>query len=138
MNGLAAQALRETKTPVRQLDIRPRNGDLIDVIVTVSWPFVPPLKVAVAVDQQPQFPDSPILVLRWSLFGGLGAIAARLLGSMGKLPPGVRLDGDRLMLDIRVLAAQSPAAPLLQYLRTLEVHTLDDRLVIVTNAEIPG
>ena len=138
MNGLAAQALRETKTPVRQLDIRPRNGDLIDVIVTVSWPFVPPLKVAVAVDQQPQFPDSPILVLRWSLFGGLGAIAARLLGSMGKLPPGVRLDGDRLMLDIPVLAAQSPAAPLLQYLRTLEVHTLDDRLVIVTNAEIPG
>jgi hypothetical protein len=138
LNGLVAQALRETKTPVRQLDIRPRAGDLIDVIVTLSWPFVPPLKVAVAVDRQPEFPGSPVLVLRWSFLGGLGAIGARLLGAMDKLPPGVRLDGDRLLLDIPVLAARSPAASLLQYLRTLEVHTADDRLVIVLNAEIPG
>ena len=138
LNGLAAQALRDTKTPVRQLDIRPRAGDLIDVIVTVSWPFVPPLKVLLAVERQPQFPGSPLLVLRWSLFGGLGAIAAKFLGAMDKLPPGVRLDGEHLSLDIPTLAAQSPAAPMLQYLRTLEVHTVVDRLVIVVNADIPG
>ena len=138
LNSLAARALQGTTTPVRQLDIRPRPGDLIDVIVTVSWPFVPPLKVLVAVERQPQFPGSPVLVLRWSLFGGLGAIAAKLLGTMDKLPPGVRLDGDHLSLDILALAARSPAASMLQYLKTLEVHTVEDRLVIVANAEIPG
>ena len=77
-------------------------------------------------------------MLRWSLFGGLGAIAAKFLGAMDKLPPGVRLEGEHLSLDIPTLAAQSPAAPMLQYLRTLEVHTVDDRLVIVVNAEIPA
>jgi hypothetical protein len=138
VNGLAARALQGTTTPIRQLDIRPRAGDLIDVMVTVSWPFVPPLKVVVAVERQPQFPGSPILVLRWSLFGGLGAIAARLLGAMDKLPPGVRLDGEHLSLDIPTLAAQSPAAAMLRYVKTLEVHTAEGRLIIVTSAEIPG
>jgi hypothetical protein len=57
---------------------------------------------------------------------------------MEKLPRGVRLDGDHLFLDIPTLALQSPAASLLQYVKTLEVHTADDRLIIVANAEIPG
>ena len=138
LNRLAAHALEGTTTPVREVDIRPRAGDLVDVMVTVTWPFVPPLKVQVAVERQPQFPGSPILVLRWSLFGGLGAIAAKLLGATDKLPPGIRLDGDHLLLDIPTLAARSPAASMLQYLRTLEVHTEDDRLIIVADAQIPG
>jgi hypothetical protein len=138
LNQLAARALQGTTAPVRQLDIRPRAGDLIDVIVTVTWPFVPPLKVLVAVERQPKFPNSPILVLRWSLFGGLGAIAARVLGAMDKLPPGVRLEGEHLSLDIPTLAARSPAASMLQYLKTLEVHTADGRLIILADAQIPG
>jgi hypothetical protein len=137
LNELAAQALRGTTTPVRQLDIRPREGDQLDVIVTVSWPFVPPLKVAIAVDRQPIFPDSPVLVLRWSLLGGVGAIASRLIGAFHRLPAGVRLDGDRLELDIAALAARSPAAPLLRYMRTLELHTVADRAVIVVDLEVP-
>jgi len=123
--------------PVRQVDIRPREGDELDAIVTVSWPFVPPLKVAIAVDRQPQFPASPVLVLRWSLLGGLGAIASRLISALDRLPAGVRLDGDRLELDITVLAAKSPAAPLLHWVRTLELHTAADRVVIVADLEVP-
>lgn len=138
LNQIIADALRGTSTPVRSVRVRPLTGEQFEAVVTTSMPFVPPLTVQVAVDQQPRFPASPFLVLRWSFLGGLGAIGARLLGAMEKLPPGVRLDGDRLMLDIPVLAARSPAASMLQYLRTLEVHTLDDRLVIVAKAEIPG
>ena len=100
LNRLVAHALQGTTTPVRQVDIRPRDGDRLDAIVTVSWPFVPPLKVAFAVDGQPQFPAPPVLVLRWSALGGLGAIASRLIAALHRLPPGVRLDGDRLELDI--------------------------------------
>jgi hypothetical protein len=137
LNGLVAQALQGTTTPVRQVDIHPREGDELDAIVTVSWPFVPPLKVQVAVDRQPQFPASPVLVLRWSLFGGLGVIASRLIGALDRLPAGVRLNGDRLELDIPVLAARSPAAPMLRYVRTLEVHTVADRAVIVVDLEVP-
>ena len=108
VNQLVAQALEGTTTPVRQVDVQPREGDRLDAMVRVSLPFVPPLKVAIVIDRQPQFPESPVLVLRWSLLGGLGAVASRLLGSGDRLPPGIRLDGDRLELDIPVLAARSP------------------------------
>jgi hypothetical protein len=139
VNMLAAQALQGRKTPVKEVDIRPRDGDQFDAIVTVSWPFVPPLKVAIAVDRQPQFPASPVLALRWSLLGGLGTIASRLIAALDKLPPGVRLDGNRLELDIAVLAAaRSPeTAPLLRWVRKLEVHAIADRVVIVVETEIP-
>jgi hypothetical protein len=137
LNHLIAQALQGKTTPVRQVDIRPREGDQFDAIVTVSWPFVPPLKIQIAVDRQPQFPASPVLVLRWSFLGGLGAIASRLMSALDRLPAGVRLDGDRLLLDIPVLAARSPVEPLLPWVRTLELHTVDDRVVVVADLEVP-
>jgi hypothetical protein len=130
LNRLISQMLKGTKTPVREVDIRPREGDEFEAVVTVSWPFVPPLKVSVALERQPQFPASPQLVLRWSLAGGLGAIAAFLVGAADRLPPGIRLDGDRLVLDIPVLAAGTPAAAVLPYVTNLQVHTLADRLVV--------
>ena len=42
----------------------------------------------------------------------------------------VRLDADSLLLDIPALAARSPAAMMLRYVKALELHTLDDRAVI--------
>jgi hypothetical protein len=136
LNQLVAQALRGRTTPVRQVDIRPRDGDQLDAVVTVSWPFVPPLKVAIAVDRQPQFPGPAVLVLRWSALGGLGAIASRLITAFGRLPAGVRLDGNRIELDIPVLAAQSPAAALLRFVRGLELHTVADRAVVAVDLEV--
>ena len=66
---------------------------------------MPPLTVHVAVDQQPRFPASPFLVLRWSFLAGLGAIASKFVGALErKLPPGIRLDGDRIVVDIAAIA----------------------------------
>jgi hypothetical protein len=117
--------------------VRPRAGDQFDLVLTLSWPFVPPLNVAVTVAQQPQLPASPVLVFRWSLLGAVGVLASRLIASLDRLPPGVRLDGNRLLLDLPVLAARGPAAPLLPYLKMLEVHTIDDRIVVDVELQIP-
>jgi hypothetical protein len=136
LNQIVAHALQGTTTPVRQVDVRPHDGDQFDAIVTVSWPFVPPLKVAIAVERQPQFPATPVLVLRWSLLGGLGAIASRVISALARLPPGVRLDGDRLELDLHVLLARSPAADLLRHVRTLELHTAADHAVVAVDLEV--
>jgi hypothetical protein len=137
LNRFAAQALAGTAAPVRDVDIRPRTGDQIDVVVTLTWRFVPALKVAVAIVQQPQFPSSPVLVLRWSLLGAVGALVSRVMTSLDALPAGARLEGDRLLLDIPTLAARTPAASALPYVRVLELHTLDDRLVIDAELEVP-
>jgi hypothetical protein len=138
VNMLVAHALKGVTSPVRSVDIRPHEGDRFDVLVTVSWPFVPPLKVVATVDQQPQFPASPVLVLRWSLLGAVGMLASRVMASLDRLPAGIRLKGDRLALDIHALAARGPAAALLPYMKALELHTFDDQIVLDVELEIPG
>jgi hypothetical protein len=140
INQLVARALqtRQPPPPVRQIAIRLHEGDNLDAIVTVTLPFVPPLKVAIAIERQPQFPSSPVLVLRWSLLGGLGQLVSRIVGPHQKLPPGVQLDGDRILVDIPAAAAGTPAAPLLSYVRALEVHSVQDRLVVMMDLEVQG
>lgn len=136
VNRLVNSALADASPHVRSVDIRPHAGDAFDVLVTVSWPFVPPIKVAFSVDRQPQFPASPELVLRWSFLGVAGVIASRLIASVDRLPAGVRLDGDRLVVDISRLAERTPAAPVLQYIKSLAFHTVEDRFVIDVDMEI--
>ncbi|HVH27878.1 MAG TPA: hypothetical protein VM818_14010 [Vicinamibacterales bacterium] len=129
LNKLAADALRRTSAPVRNVDVQPHDGDRFDLVVTVTWPFVPPLRIAFVVEVQPRFPESPVLVLRWSLMGGVGTIASRFVSSLDRLPHGVRLDGDRLMLDVEALAASRQLDHLLPFLSGLEVHTAEGQIV---------
>jgi hypothetical protein len=118
------------------VEIRPHAGDCFDVLISVTWPFVPTIKVGFVIERQPQFPSSPVLVLRWSLLGAVGALASRFIASLDRLPAGVRLDGDRLLVDISQLAARASAASWLPYVRSLELHTVDDRFVIDIELEI--
>jgi len=137
LNRVVADALQGSTAPVQGVDIRPRDDDAFDVLITLSWPFVPPLRLTFMVEQQPDFPASPILVLRWSLLGAMGAIASRLIASLDRLPAGVRLDGNRLMLDIPTLAGPEAAAMLLPALKSLQIHARGDRAVVDLELEIP-
>jgi hypothetical protein len=138
LNRLVGDAIGDSRTPVRAVDIAPRAGDRFDALVTLTWPLVPPLKVTFEVEQQPQFPASPLLVLRWSFLGGLGVFASRFLGSLASLPEGVRLQDDRLVLDIPALVGRTPAGQVLSYLKTLEVHTVDDHMVVDVELGVSG
>jgi len=139
VNRVVADALRGTSAPIRQVDVQPRSGDRFDVTITVTWPFVPPLTVAVVVERQPRFPELPILVFRWSLLGAVGAIASRFVASLNRLPPGVRLDGDRLLIDIPTVVRGRPAAEMvLPFVTALELHTADDAVVIVGTVDVPA
>ena len=136
LNRLVTSALGKSSAHVRDVDIRPRAGDAFDVLIAVTWPFVPTITVGFAIERQPQFPSSPVLVLRWSLLGAVGAFASRFIASLDRLPAGVRLDGDRLLLDIPRLAEGAPAASWLPYLKSLELHTVEDRFVLDLELEI--
>src|SRR4051794_19233262 len=58
-NALVAQALQGSSAPVKSVDVQPHDGDAIDVVVTVTWPFVPALTIGVTIERQPEFPQSP-------------------------------------------------------------------------------
>jgi hypothetical protein len=130
VNRVVLSALGLPAAHITDIDIQPHAGDAFDVFLTVSWPFVPAIKIGFTIEQQPQLPAAPVLVLRWSLFGAAGVIASRFLASLDRLPPGVRLDGDRLLVDIRRLAEHASAVSVLPYVKSLELHTVDGRFIV--------
>jgi hypothetical protein len=136
VNAVIAQALRGSKAPVRSVDVQPHDGDRMNLVVDVSLPFVPTLNVGVTIERQPVFPDSPILVLHWTLLGGVGALASRFMKNLSGLPPGIRLEGEFIVIDIPVLAANSPAGEALRFVRNLQVHTTEGRLVLEADLEV--
>jgi hypothetical protein len=136
LNRVVAHVVQKAAAPVRDIDVRPLDGDRFDAVVTTNWRLMPPLKIAFAIERQPAFPESPALVLRWSLLGGLGTIASRVIAAFDRLPAGVRLQDDRLVLDIPVLAAGGPALELLSYLKALQLHTVAGRAMIDLELEI--
>jgi hypothetical protein len=141
LNTIIADALRGTTGPVQSVHVRPVAGDRFEAAVTTAFSFVPTLTVHVTVDQQPRFPASPFLVLRWSFLGLFGAIASRFAGAFeSKLPPGIRIDGDRVVIDIAAIARRSAppgAVDWVGYLTRLELHTVDDRMVVDIEAAVP-
>jgi hypothetical protein len=138
LNRVIADALAAGGAPVQSIDVQPRAGDRIDVVIKVTWPFVPALTARLTIEQQPVFPASPRLTLRWSFLGAVGAFGSRFVSSLARLPDGIHLDADRLVVDIPAAAAHSPAAELLPYVNRLEVHTLDDRVLIQFELEVPA
>jgi hypothetical protein len=131
VNRLVADALGGTSAPIRRLEVHPHAGDRFTLSITLTWPFVPTLTATVTVDQQPRFPDSPFLVCRWALLGALGTIGARVVSSMRDLPPGFRLDGNRLVIDVPTAARVfDRAAAIVPFLTALELHSEEDAVVI--------
>jgi hypothetical protein len=66
--------------------------------------------------------------------GGLFGLASGAIAGM--LPPGVRLDGERILVDLAALAAQKGHGELFGYLRRLEVHTEPGRLILQVDAGV--
>jgi hypothetical protein len=130
LNRVVADALRSRHGAVRHLDVRPIPGDRFEVAVSLKWSLVPPLKATVTVERQPAFPDAPVLVLRWSLPAGLATIASQFVKAIKSLPAGVRLEGDRVFVDLAKLADRTPAAELLPYITRGELHTTADAALI--------
>ena len=116
--------------PVSEVRVHPLPGDVFSVRVAPRASLLPSITVRLEIDRQPEFPASPVLVLRMATMGGLLGLAARALPIAGMLPPDVRLDGDRILVDLRALAAQRGAEDLLQHVRQLRVNTEAGRVVL--------
>jgi hypothetical protein len=134
LNELVAASLPPS-APVRELTIRPRPSNSLQIRARVSkLDFLPPLSVTLDIDQQPRLPDTP-LGLRLRTFPGLAAIAGPLL-SPKALPPGVRLDGDRVLVDFRQLLERAGYADLVPLIERVHVASEEGRLVLQLDARV--
>ena len=134
LNEAVSGFLAAKAAPIRSVTVFPHVGNRIDVRVETAKPFIPAITLTLVVDRQPQLPADPVLVLR---FTGAAAML-RLAGPMlsGFLPPGIRLDGDRLLVDLRAVLQPYDPGGLLAFAREIEVATLDGALVLFIHAGV--
>jgi hypothetical protein len=136
LNELIRESLPDS-VPVRDLHVAPVSGDRFVVRARVgSLSFLPPLKVTVLIDRQPELPLSPVLVLKLES-GALMALAAPVLRSIAALPPGVVIDRDRVLVDIAKLLEQRGLADYLAFIQRLEVHTADGAVLATLRGGVP-
>ena len=114
-----------THPQIESVQIRVEDGDAILALVTLRSRLVPSIPLRVRIDAQPDFPNRPTLVLRWTMpgLGPLAMFAAPVLAVFNKLPPGIRADGDRVLVDLRYLLERRGLGELVTHLRSATVHT---------------
>jgi hypothetical protein len=121
--------------PVRDLTIRPRASNTLQVRGRASkLDFLPPVTLTFDIDQQPRLPDTP-LGLRLRTFPGLTAIAGPLL-SQRSFPPGIRLEGDRLFVDLHQLLERAGYGDLVPLIERLHLATEEGRLLVEVDARV--
>lgn len=123
--------------PVRDLHVAPQPGDRFLVRARLgSSSLLPPLKLTVVIDRQPDLPTSPVLGLRLEM-GALMSLAAPALRFLDALPAGVRLDRDRIFVDIATLLERRGFGRYLEYLHALELHTTNGAVVATIRGGVP-
>lgn len=135
INACVAAAL-PPGAPVREVSIRPEAGNQFSVKIWPRASMLPHLTLKLEIAQQPDFPRSPVLVLRMKTMGGLFGFASAALPISNLLPPGVRLDGDRILVDLRAMAAERGMADLLQHVRDLTISSEPGRVLVHLNAGV--
>lgn len=116
--------------PVREVRVQPLPGNAFSVRVSPRAALLPSITLRLEIERQPELPASPLIVLRMATMGGLLGFAGSALPIASMLPPGVRLDADRILVDLRTIAAQRGAADLLQHVTQLRVNTEEGRVVL--------
>ena len=118
--------------PVRAITLAALAGNAVDVHVTPKSAILPRLHARLEIEKQATLPDDPVLVLR--VAGGAGMLLG-LAGSFfaGSLPPGVRIEGSQVHVDVRAMAAAHGQSSHLRYARSLHV-AVDEGVVVITIA----
>ena len=133
LNTLIASSLPQN-APVRSVTVHPEAGDRLAVRIVARAALIPAITLKLAIEAQPRLPDSPILVLRMVTLGGLFGLASGAIAGM--LPPGVTLAGERILVDLVMLAQQRGHGVVFEYLERLEVHTEQGRLLLLVDAAV--
>lgn len=135
LNQIIAAAL-PAGGAVRTLTLHACAGNVIETTITLAKPaFLPALHPRFSIEGQPSLPANPVLTLR--VTGG-AATLIRLAGPYiaSSLPPGVRLNGDLVQVDVRVLMESQGQAMLFGYVRDVRVTTEESIVVIAATCVV--
>jgi hypothetical protein len=133
INRLIAAQLAASHTAVVAATLEPHDGDAFTLRLRLRTPrILPTVKVSARIEQQPEFPARPVIGIRWSLpgLGPLALLAGPALARFKSLPPGIRVQGDWITVDLFELLRARGFDELIPYLAGLRLTTLQDRVLI--------
>jgi hypothetical protein len=124
VNKLLAERLRN-HAQIGSIRVKAEEGDAVAIQLVPRTRMMPPVRLLARVERQPEFPGIPTLLLRWSMpaAGPLALFAAPVLSYFKAMPAGIRMDGDRIAIDLRELLRARGMEDLVGYVRSFEVHT---------------
>jgi hypothetical protein len=130
LNELVRGALPPS-APVHDLSIRPEAANRLTVSATMGM-FAP--TATVEIERQPE-PPNAVLVLRISKISSNGMplptpLATAFLAKFATLPPGLRLEGERLSVDLRSLIERRGFGEIFAYLESVRITTEEGRLLL--------
>jgi hypothetical protein len=129
LNEIVAAALPPSAA-VQDVTVQPRAGNRLRVSARLTRAaFLPPISLTLEIERQPELPDGP-LVLRVMSLPGLLALAGAAFSLTSVLPPGLRLEDQRLLVDVRSLLERHGLGEALAYLESLKVTTEEGRLIV--------
>jgi len=134
LNEAVSGFLAAKSTPIRSLTVSPHVGNRIDLRVDAAKAFIPTINLTLVVDRQPQLPADPVVVLRLTGGAAMLRLAAPMISAF--LPPGIRLDGERLLVDLRTVLQPYDPGGILDLAREIEVATLDGAVVLFIHAAV--
>ena len=128
LNRAIDEQLTRAQGHISAAVVEPHDGDRVTVHLTPRAALLPRMRLQLQIAGQPDLPGSPVLVLRWSLDGGLGVlarVASPILGLFDVLPPGIRVDGDLIGIDLEEVLRSKRLEWVLPLVRQVRVHTSD-------------
>jgi outer membrane protein TolC len=121
---------------VRDLEVRAQEGNRFAVRARLGRAsFLPPITLTIAIDRQPELPGSPVLVLRLER-GGLLSLAGPALRFFDALPQGIRIEQDRIHIDLVRLLEPRGFSGFLEHIDQLHVGTAPGTTIVSTRARI--
>jgi hypothetical protein len=108
------------------------DGDAVSAQVVPRVRLLPAIRFLVAIERQREFPSDPVLRLRWAMpaVGPLALPATRVVSFFNLMPPGVRVDGNRVFLDLRELLRTHGLEEGFDLIRRAEIHTRSGGVVV--------
>jgi len=95
--------------------------------------------VQAVIDEQPRFPESPFVVLRWRLpgFGPLSGLVTPVATLFSTPPPWIVLQGDRVIVNVGRLLEERGAGAILPGIAALRLETTNQNVVVSFALRLP-
>jgi hypothetical protein len=138
LNSVIAEGLARSGGPVSEARVEALDDDTFSVHLSLRGRMLPSVRVLARIEQQPELPQRPVLVIRWSIpgMGPLAMLGGPALSFLKALPRGFRAEDDRIVVDLGELASSQGAGELLRYLSKLRIHTRKGAVLITFAAKI--